>query len=176
MTSRSSTSHCGELGDPLDLVGDGAELLVEDDLVELLRLLGERDLEVLVPEEFGVGEARGEHLLVAGDDRGADRWSRCWRRRRSGCESLPLPSWQAKYFWLVRMVSWITSGGSARKAGSKLPLQRHRPFGEAGILGDQALVRDESGGLRCSLAAPSRMIALRSSWSTMTWQARSFST
>ena len=99
-----------ELGDALDLVGDGAELLVEDDLVELLRLLVERDLEVLLPEEARVGQPRGEHLLVARDDRraavvrldigGADEGGREARRRASV---------QAKYFWLVRMVSWITS-------------------------------------------------------------------
>ena len=56
--------------------------------------------------------------------------------------------------------------------------QRHRPFGQPGILGDQPLVLDqlEPGlGARASVA-PSRMIARRSSWSTMTWQARSFST
>ena len=57
--------------DAIDLVGDGAELFVEDDLVELFRLLFQRDFEVVFPEEFGVGEAGREYALVAGDDRAA---------------------------------------------------------------------------------------------------------
>ena len=60
-----------ELGDALDLVGNRSELLVEDDAVELLGLLLERDLEVLLPEEAGIGETRGEHPAVALDDCGA---------------------------------------------------------------------------------------------------------
>ena len=59
-----------QLRDPLDLVGDGAELFVEDDAVELFGLLLERDLEVLLPEEAGVGEARRKHPPVALDDGG----------------------------------------------------------------------------------------------------------
>src|SRR3546814_2558274 len=30
-------------------------------------------------------------------------------------------SLKAKYFWFTRMVSWITSGGTSRKAGSNDP-------------------------------------------------------
>jgi hypothetical protein len=43
---------------------------VEDDLAKLRSLIGERRLEILVPEEAGVRQAGGEHLLVAGDHRG----------------------------------------------------------------------------------------------------------
>ena len=111
-----------QLRHALDLVGDGAELLVEDDLVELLRLLVERHLEVLLPEELGIGQARGEHLAVARDDRRAAvrRASILAVQTKFGA-SLPVASAQAKYFWLVRMVSWITSRGTSRKAGSKRP-------------------------------------------------------
>jgi len=44
---------------------------VEGDPLELLRVLGERGLAVLLPEEARVGEARGEDLAVAVDDRRA---------------------------------------------------------------------------------------------------------
>src|SRR4051812_45290067 len=61
----------GQLGDAFDLVGDRSELFVEDDVGELVGLRLERDLQVLLPEEFGVAEAGGEDAFVAGDDRGA---------------------------------------------------------------------------------------------------------
>src|SRR6185312_15780183 len=60
-----------QLGDPLDLVGDGAELLVESDPLELLRVLRQRHLAVLLPEEARIAEARGEDFAVAVDDRRA---------------------------------------------------------------------------------------------------------
>ena len=60
-----------EFRDAHHLVGDGAELFVEDDFPKLLRLLFERDPEILLPEEFRVGEAGGEDAFVAGDDGGA---------------------------------------------------------------------------------------------------------
>src|SRR5690606_36082061 len=58
-----------QLGDAFHLVGNRAELFVESDPLELLAMLGERGLAVLVPEEAGVGKARGEDLAVAVDDR-----------------------------------------------------------------------------------------------------------
>ena len=133
----------GELGDPLDLVGDGAELLVEDDLVELRRLIRERDLEILVPEEFGVRQAGGEHLLVAGDDRGGIAAVDIGDADEAvGKRSLPV---RAGEIFLVHPHGELDQlARDARKASSKLPLQRHRPFGEAGIFGDQPFVRDRS--------------------------------
>ncbi len=46
----------------------GAELLVEDDLLQLRHALFERHLAVLVEEELGVGKPRADHPLIAGDD------------------------------------------------------------------------------------------------------------
>ena len=166
-----------QLRDPLDLVGDGAELLVEHDPLELLRLLLERHLQVLLPEEARVGQPRGEHAPVALDDRlaavvGVDVGDADEVRRER-----PSPSRMTKYFWLVRMVSSITSSRHIEKIGVERAEQRHRPFGQPGILDHQPLVLDQrQAGVLGRLAAPSRMIASRSSWSTITWQARSFST
>ena len=42
---------------------------MEGDTAKLLRLLGERGLAVLLPEEAGIAQACGQHLAVAGDDR-----------------------------------------------------------------------------------------------------------
>jgi len=52
-----------------DLVGDGAKLLMKDDSVELLRLLLERNFDVLLPEEARVREARRKHPAIALNDR-----------------------------------------------------------------------------------------------------------
>ena len=57
------------------------------------------------------------------------------------------------------MVSWITSRGTSRKAGSKRAEQRHRPFGEPGIFGEQAFVLDQGQAAhRRPPGAPSAMI------------------
>ena len=80
-----------ELCDALDLVGDRAELLVEDDLVELLRLLFERNLEVLLPEEARVSEPRGKHSRDCPRRSPRRRRSRRrWRRRRMPAREAPV--------------------------------------------------------------------------------------
>ena len=61
----------GQLRHAVDLVGNRPQLLMKHDLVELLRLLGERHLEILLPEEFRVRQPRRQHLAIAGDDAGA---------------------------------------------------------------------------------------------------------
>ena len=58
-----------QLRDPLHLVGQGAELLVEGDPLQPLGVLRQRLLAVLLPEEACVGKPGGEHLAVTGDDR-----------------------------------------------------------------------------------------------------------
>ena len=166
-----------QLGDALDLVGDRAELLVEDDPVELLRLLLERNLQVLLPEEARIGEARGEDPAIAFDDRLAAVAGADVGDADEGWRESPSSSRQAKYFWLVRMVSTITSRGTSRNSGVEAAEQKHRPFGEPGILDHQPLIGSNvSPASAAAFSAPSRMIRSRSSWSTMTWQARSFST
>ena len=57
--------------DAFDLVGDGAELLVEGDPRQPLGVLGERLLAVLLPEKARVAEPGCQHLAVAVDDRRA---------------------------------------------------------------------------------------------------------
>ena len=57
-----------QLGDPLHPLLLAAQLLVEGDAAQRHRHLVERLLQVLLPEELGVRQARADHLLVAGDD------------------------------------------------------------------------------------------------------------
>ena len=129
---------------------------MEDDLAELLRLLLQRNLLVLFPEEFRVGQAGGEHLAVAGDDRraavmrldigGADEIGR---------ENKTLPctrrgGFQDREIFLVGRHRQLDDfGRHVQESGVEAAEQRHRPFGEAGILLQQRLVADEGeAGLR----------------------------
>ena len=88
--------------------------------------------------------------------------------------SFPTPSTQAKYFWLVRMVSWITSGGTSRKAGSNPPSSgTGHSVSPAFSATSPSSGETVSPAAAAASAAPSRMIASRSSAERMTWQARS---
>ena len=57
--------------------------------------------------------------------------------------SLPASSVQAKYFWLVRMVSWITSRGTSRKSASNRPSSGTGHSVRPGILDHQPFVLDQ---------------------------------
>ncbi len=151
---------------------------MEDDPVELRRLLLERHLQVLLPEEPRVRQPRGSTCALPStiaappsarvDIGGADEVSApACRPRRV----------QAKYFWLVAHGELDHLARHVEEGRVEAAEQRHRPFGEAGILGDQPFVLDQrQPGLGGSAAcAPSRMIARALVRSTMTWQARSFS-
>jgi hypothetical protein len=134
----------GELRHPLGLVGDGAELLVEDDAAELLRLLGERHLQILLPEEFRVREARGEHLAIALDDRGA-------AVRRLDIGDADEVRGKRAVLSREREIFLVGAHGEldhlarhVEEGRIEAPEQRHRPFGEPGILGDQPLVLDQA--------------------------------
>ena len=165
-----------QLRHPLDLVGDGAQLLVEDDAAELPRLLLQRHLQVLLPEEAGVGEPRGEHAAVALDDRLAAVVRVDVGDADEGRRQRPASSVQAKYFWLVRMVSTITSRGTSRKSASKRPSNgTGHSVSPAFSTTSPSSSTSFSPASAAAFAAPSRMSASRSSWSTMTWQARNFS-
>ena len=63
----------GELLDAGRLGAHGAELLLEHDGVEALHVILQRTAQVLVVEELGVVEARGDDALVAIDDVGLER-------------------------------------------------------------------------------------------------------
>ena len=54
-----------QLRHALHLVGDGAQLLMEGDPLQTLRVFGQGLLAVDIPEETGVRQAGGEDLAVA---------------------------------------------------------------------------------------------------------------
>ena len=121
---------------------------MEDDLAELLRLVFERDLEVLLPEEFGVGEAGGQDLFVAGDDAGAAVGGfDVGGADEMGAEA-PLPVQTGEIFLVGPHGEPDHLGRDLEEGGVEAAEERHRPFGEAGILGEQAFILDqgEAGG------------------------------
>ena len=132
-----------ELGDAVDLIGDGAELFVEDDLVELLGLLLQRDLEVLLPEEFGVGEAGGEDSLVAGDDRCAAVGRVYIGGADEGGGELALTVGAGEIFLVGAHGELDHFARDFEEGGIEAAEQRHRPFGEAGIFDHQAFILEE---------------------------------
>ena len=87
---------------------------MENDLFQPVGLFGERDFEVVLPEEAGIAEPRGEDLFVARDNcdtavvgtdvRSADEM------RRDVATSVA----HHEIFWLMRAVSAITSSGTSR--------------------------------------------------------------
>ena len=113
---------------------------MEDDVGELLRLLFERDLEVVLPEEFRVGEAGGEDLFVTGDDRGAAVACldirdadevRGERALRVGEREIFLVGAHGELDHLAR---------DFEEGGVEPAEQRHRPFGQPGIFDQEPLV------------------------------------
>ena len=119
-----------------------AELLVEDDLPELRHALFKHHLAVVVEEEFGVGEPRCDHPLISGDDGLAAILSLEVRDQDEAVgETFAAPQREA---FLMR----LHRGGEhfawhLEEALIEAPHQRHRPFGEPGILGEQRHVLDQ---------------------------------
>jgi hypothetical protein len=87
--------------------------------------------------------------------------------------SAPFASFSAKYFWLVRIDSWITSRGTARNAGS------NRPASGTGHSASPAFSASSPGSAMsvppaaaASRPAPSRMMAARSAADRITCASR----
>ena len=116
---------------------------MEDDVGELPRLLLERDLEVLLPEELRVGQPGGEDAFVAGDDRGAA----VGRVDIGGADEIggqrPLPVHAGEIFLVGAHGELDHLARDLEEGGVEASEQGHRPFGQAGILGDEAIVLDQ---------------------------------
>ena len=111
--------------------------------LQLLRHLLQRRPQVVLPEELGVGEPGGQDAGVAGEDGGAvvgglavgdeDVGGDASRRRIAQREEL-----------LVRPHRGLQHlGRQVEEARLDPAHQRHRPFGQAGVLGEKAGVVDQ---------------------------------
>ena len=123
---------------------------MERDARKLFRLTGERHLLVLLPEEAGVGQARGQNLAVARDDRraaisggdigGADKGIGQLAGGIAADEILLVhPRGQLDHF-----------GRHVEERLVKAAEQRLGPFGETGVFDDQAFIvhQHKAGSLR----------------------------
>lgn len=137
---------------------------MEDDLFQLGPQIVELGLQVRLVEEARVGQAGGEHLAIALDDLraavarldigGADERVRQLTVGGAADEIfLVHPRGQLDDFRRHIEIGFVEA-----------PEQRHRPFGQPGILRDQPFVLDQfQPGLGGQCQARSRMIAARSS-------------
>ena len=126
---------------------------MEHDLRELARLLVERDAQILLPEEARVGQSGGKHALVARDDAQAavGRLDVGGADERRGERAVGIA--QHEIFLVGARGQLDDFGRHVEEIGVEPAEQRHRPFGQARILGDQPLVLDQRqpglGGQRC---------------------------
>ncbi len=135
---------------PRHLLGERAELRVKHDVLQRRHPAFERRLAILIPEEFGVGEARAQHPLVPGDDGGA-----LVLRLHIGDEQEarrePAGVIQEREIFLVRAHRRGEHLRRQRHEGVvDAPRQDHGPFDEAGHLLQQRIVaaKREPGGFR----------------------------
>ena len=117
---------------------------VENDLFELLRLLLQRHLQVGFVEETRVGQPRGEHLAVALDDLGAAVARVDVGDAHEGVGELARTV-AAHEILLVHARGELDHlGRHVEEGGVEAAEQRHRPFGQPGVLRHQPLVLHEA--------------------------------
>ena len=132
----------GKLLDALGALELRAELLVEGDALQLVAHDLELLLQVLLPEELGVREPRGDYLLVAGDDLlAAVLGLEVGDEQEMVCELLAVPEREA-------LLVHLHGGRQAfrrhlEESLVELAHEHDRPLGEAGVLGEQRVVLDE---------------------------------
>ena len=117
---------------------------MEGDAGQRARHLVERLLEVLLPEELGVGQPRADHLLVAGDDVRAAVVGRQVRHQQELVGQLARARMLEREALLVLLHGEHQAFGRHRQERLLEAAHQHqRPLGEAGVLGEQRLVLDQ---------------------------------
>ena len=113
---------------------------MENDPVQLLGLFLQWDLEILLPKETRIRESRGEHAMVALDDRGP-AVSRIEVGNAHECGRQVRFLVDAREIFLIRAHREHDHfARNVEEIGIVAAEQRLRPFGQAGILDHQALV------------------------------------
>ena len=118
-------------------------LLWKVTVVELRRHVVEGGAEVVLPEELGVGEAGGEDAGVAGEDGGAVVGGVAVGDEEVGGDAAGGGVAQREELLVGAHRGLQDLGGEVEEAGLDAAEERHRPFGEAGVLGEEAGVVDE---------------------------------
>ena len=145
-----------QLGDAHRAVPLRAELLVESDAFELEAHRLELLLEILVPEELGVGEPRPDHLLVAGDDGRATVGRGEVRDHQELVGELLGPRVTQREALLVRLHRGHQALGRHVEEGRIERAHQHdRPFGQSGVLGRERVILDQ-----CKLGILGELVSL----------------
>ena len=122
---------------------------MEHDLLELRQPVFQPRLQIGLVEEFGIGEPRADHPLVAGDNCFAAVGGLFIGDQNEFVDELRRLRIAQHEAFLV-----VADGGADhllrdRQEGLfEAAHQRHRPFNEAGDFGQQALVLDQFKALR----------------------------
>ena len=117
---------------------------MKGDAAKLARHFVERALEVLIPEELGVRQPRADHLLVAGDDLLAAILGDQVRHAHEAVGELAgLRVLQREALLVVLHRGRQAFGRNGQEFLVERAHQHGRPFGETGVLRQQALVLDE---------------------------------
>ena len=145
---------------------------MEDDLVELFRLLRERNLRSW--SQKNLASAR----RAASTFRCRRRWRRVGRVDVGDADEAALERCRSRPAGEIFLVHPHGELDQLRRQLEKGIVETSRPAApdipSARHFRDQAFVGHDLGRRGRALAAPLRISALRSSGSTMTWQARSF--
>ena len=99
--------------------------------------------QVVLPEELGVGEAGGEHAGVAGEDGGAVVGGLAVGDEDVGGDAGRRGVAEGEELLVLAHRGLQDLGRQVEEAGVDAADERDRPFGEAGVLGEQAGVVDE---------------------------------
>ncbi len=129
---------------------------MEDDLLQLRHAVFEHHFTVVIEEEFGVGEPRPDHPLIAGDDGlAAVLGLEIGDQDEAVGEVLSAAKREAFLVRLHRRGEHLRR--NLEKALVEGAHQHDRPFGEPRILGEQGLVLDKReallGGERAGAAS-----------------------
>ena len=132
---------------------------MEGNPLQLLGLIRQRNLAVLLPEELRVAQPGRQHLAVAIDNRRAA----IRRRNVGGADKRVCEFWGkltraiiADKILLIGPRGQLDDfGRNLKKACVKPSEQRHRPFGQPGVLHHQAFILDQHqpGGFCRSLGS-----------------------
>ncbi len=132
----------GELLDALGALELCAKLFMEGDALQFIAHDLQLLLEILLPEELGVGEPRGDHLLVAGDDGlAAVLGFQVGDQQEVVRQLLAVAQGEALLVRLHRRRQALGRHGEKRLV--ELTHEHGGPFGEAGVLGGELIVLDQ---------------------------------
>ena len=127
----------------LHAFGHRPQLFVEDNVLQLLRLLFERNLQIRFIKEARVGKSCGQHLLIARDDRRPAIMRGDIGRADKGIGQLACGIAADEIFLVHTRRQLNDFLRNAQKIRVKAAEQRHGPFGQARIFDHQPFIGNQ---------------------------------